>query len=118
MKRLVRKEMIRISLIDEGKLKIFLRIKGEEELERLYDKVITPYFGDCCCEKTTNNTLYDMATTILHNFDGFCFCGCIQKENLSEEERVLKLMGYIDDMCCVAFYDFLEEDRNESDKSK
>lgn len=109
MKQLVRKEMIRTSLIDESKLKIFLQIKGEEELERLYDKVIEPYFGDYCGVKTTNNTLYDLATTILHNFDDFRFCGCIQKENLSEEERILKLMGYIDDMCCVAFYDFSEE---------
>ena len=36
MKQLVRKEMIRIPLIDESKLKIFLQIKGEEELERLF----------------------------------------------------------------------------------
>lgn len=118
MKQLVRKEKIRISLIDESKLKNFLQIKGEEELERLYDKVIEPFFGDSFCVKTTNNTLYDLATTILHNFDNFRFCGCIQKGNLDEEERILKLMGYIDDMCCVAFYDFLEEDRNENDKSK
>lgn len=118
MKQLVRKEMIRTSLIDESKLKIFLQIKGEEELERLYDKVIEPFFGDSCCVKTTNNTLYDLATTILHNFGSFHFHGCVQKEYLSEEEKVLKLMGYIDDMCCVAFYDFLEEDQNENNKSK
>ena len=101
--------MIRISLIDRRKVEIFLQIDGEEELERLYDKTIEPFFGDSCCVKTTNNTLYDLATTILHNFDSFRFCGCIQKGNLSEEERVLKLMGYIDDMCCVAFYSFSEE---------
>lgn len=118
MKQLVRKEMIRIPLIDESKLKIFLQIKGEEELERLYDKVIEPFFGDSCCVKTTNNTLYDLATTILHNFGSFHFHGCVQKEYLSEEEKVLKLMGYIDDMCCVAFYDFLKEDQNENDKSE
>ena len=104
MKQLVRKEMIRISLIDEAKLKIFLQIKGEEEHEKLYDKAIAPFFGNYCCVKATNNTLYNLAATILHNFDSFRFCGCIQKGNLSEEERILKLMGYIDDMCCVTFY--------------
>ena len=109
MKQIVRKEMIRISLIDEGKLKIFLRIKGEEELERLYDKTIAPYFGDYCCTTATNNTLYDMAEAILDNFDEFKYSGLFKDKSNDKEERILKLMGYIDDMCCVSFYKFPEE---------
>ena len=118
MKQLVRKGMIRIPLIDESKLKIFLQIKGEEELERLYDKVIAPYFGDRCCITATNNTLYDMAETILDNFDEFEYHKLFQDEKIDKDERILKLMGYIDDKCCVAFYKFSEEERNENDKSE
>lgn len=105
----VRKEMIRTSLIDEGKLKIFLQIKGEEELERLYDKTIEPFFGDRCCITATNNTLYDLAEAILDNFVEFKYHRLFQDERIDKDERILKLMGYIDDMCCVAFYKFSEE---------
>ena len=104
-----RKAIIKTTLIDRRKVEIFLRIDGEEELERLYDKTIAPYFGDYCCTTATNNTLYDMAETILDNFSEFEYHRLFQDEKIDKDERVLKLMGYIDDMCCVAFYKFSED---------
>lgn len=104
-----RKTITKTTLIDEGKLKIFLQTKGEEELERLYDKTIAPFFGDRCCTTATNNTLYDLAETILDNFSEFEYHRLFQDEKNDKDERILKLMGYIDDMCCVAFYKFSEE---------
>ena len=104
-----RKAITKITLIDRRKVEIFLQIEGVKELERLYDKTIAPYFGDHCCTAATNNTLYDMAEAILDNFDEFKHHGLFQDEKNDKEERILKLMGYIDDMCCVAFYKFSED---------
>ena len=79
--------MIRISLIDRRKVEIFLRIDGEEELERLYNKVIAPYFGDRCCITATNNTLYDMAETILDNFDEFEYHRLFQDKRINKKKE-------------------------------
>lgn len=103
-----RKAITKISLIDQGRLKIFLKVHEAEEVA-LYNKVIAPYFGDYCCTTATNNTLYDMAETILDNFDEFKYSGLFKDKSNDKEERILKLMGYIDDMCCVAFYKFSED---------
>ena len=108
MKQLVRKEMIRISLIDQGRLKNFLKVHEAEEVT-LYNKVIAPFFEDRYCIAATNNTLYDMAEMILDNFDEFDYHRLFQDKKINKEERILKLMGYIDDMCCVAFYKFSED---------
>lgn len=104
-----RKAITKISLIDRRKVEIFLQIKGEEELERLYDKTIAPFFGVGCCITATNNTLYNLAEKILDNFSEFEYHRLFQDERIDKDERILKLMGYIDDMCCVAFYKFSEE---------
>ncbi len=103
-----RKAITKITLIDQGRLKIFLKVHEAEEVA-LYNKVIAPFFGDHCCIAATNNTLYDMAETILDNFDEFEYHRLFQDEKIDKDERVLKLMGYIDDMCCVAFYKFSED---------
>ena len=103
-----RKAITKITLIDQGRLKIFLKVHEAEEVA-LYNKVIAPFFGDRYCIEATNNTLYDMAEMILDNFDEFKYHGLFQDEKIDKEERILKLMGYIDDMCCVSFYKFPEE---------
>ena len=103
-----RKAITKISLIDQGRLKIFLKVHEAEEVA-LYNKVIAPLFGDRYCTAATNNTLYDLAETILDNFDEFKYSGLFKDEKIDKEERILKLMGYIDDMCCVSFYKFPEE---------
>ena len=105
-----RKAITKISLIDRRKVEIFLQIEGVKELEKLYDKTIAPFFGNRCCITATNNTLYDLAEKILDNFSEFEYHRLFQDKKINKEERVLKLMGYIDDMCCVAFYKFSEED--------
>lgn len=103
-----RKAITKISLIDQGRLKNFLKVHEAEEVA-LYNKVIAPLFGDRYCIAATNNTLYDMAEAILDNFDEFEYHRLFQDEKIDKDERVLKLMGYVDDMCCVSFYKFLEE---------
>ena len=94
-----RKTITKTTLIDRRKVEIFLQIEGVKELERLYDQTIVPYFGDCCCTTATNNTLYDMAETILDNFDEFKYSRLFKGKSNDKEERILKLMGYIDDIC-------------------
>lgn len=102
-----RKAITKISLIDRRKVEIFLQIEGENE--SLYDKAIAPFFGEGCCITATNNTLYDLAEAILDNFVEFEYHRLFQNERIDKDERILKLMGYIDDMCCVTFYKFSEE---------
>ena len=103
-----RKTITKTTLIDEGKLKIFLRVHETEEVE-LYNKAIAPFFGNRYGITATNNTLYDLAETILDNFVEFEYHRLFQDERIDKDERILKLMGYIDDMCCVTFYKFSEE---------
>ena len=103
-----RKAITKISLIDQGRLKIFLKVHEAEEVA-LYNKVIAPFFADRYGITATNNTLYDMAEMILDNFDEFDYHRLFKDEKIDKEERILKLMGYIDDMCCVAFYKFSED---------
>lgn len=112
-----RKAITKITLIDQGRLKNFLKVHEAEEVA-LYNKVIAPLFGDRYGITATNNTLYDMAETILDNFDEFEYHRLFQDEKIDKDERILKLMGYIDDKCCAAFYKFSEEERNENDKSE
>ncbi len=99
-------KFIRTTLIDSDKLKDFLLVSENPfELQELYDQTILPFFGDHACIQATNNTLYELAKIIFIEWDDYkCHANVLGIDARCDDDRVLYLMGCLDDYCCFSFY--------------
>lgn len=69
------------------------------EYETEWSQYILPYFGDNDVLVLTDNTLYDIATTVDKYFPRYLHHHL--NSSFSDDDRILNIMGWIVEDCCT-----------------